>query len=107
MPGVLWKLWFLGGQGFKVNNNILYRDKQSAILMESNWKYLCGKKTRNIDMRYLFITKRIKQKEVRVKYYTMKEMTGDYFTKPIQGALLRRHMATIINLEDWSKYTYA
>ena len=60
MPGVLWTLRFLRGQVFKVNENILYQDKQSSILMERNWKYFCGKKTRHIDMRYFFITGRIK-----------------------------------------------
>ena len=62
MPGVLWTLLFLGGQGFKVNDNIAYQDNQSTILMESNGKYLCGNKTRHIDMRYFFITDQIEQK---------------------------------------------
>ena len=41
MPGVLWTLRFLGGQGFKVNKNIVYQDNQSTILMERNGKYSC------------------------------------------------------------------
>ena len=52
MPGVLWKLHFLGIQGFKVNKNIVYQDNHSATLMKKNGKYSCGKKTLHIEMRY-------------------------------------------------------
>ena len=52
MPGVLCKLRFLGGHGFKVNENIVYQDNQSAILMDRNGKYLCGNIIRRIDMQY-------------------------------------------------------
>ena len=67
MPVVLWTLHFIGVQGFKINKNIVYQDNQSAIFMEMNRNYSCGKKTHHIDMRYFFITNCIKQKEVGVK----------------------------------------
>ena len=80
-------LWFLGVQGFDSKENIVYQDNQSAILMESDGKYLCRKKTCHIDMRYFFINDRIEQKEVSVGYCPTKEITGEYFTRPLQGAL--------------------
>ena len=89
IPGVPWALRFLGDQGFKVNENTVYQDNQSAILMESNGNYLCGKKNRHIDMRYFFITDRIEQKEVSVEYFPTGDMTGDYFTKLLQRTLFR------------------
>ena len=98
MSGVIWTLWFLGCQGFKVNKNIVYQYNQSAILMESNRKYSCGKKTHHIDMRYFFIADHIEQKEVSVEYCPTEEISGDNFTKPLQGALFRQHRATIMNL---------
>ena len=57
--------------------------------MERNEKYLCGKKTHNIDLRYFFINDRIKQKKVSVKYFPVEEITRAYFIKPLQGALFR------------------
>ena len=39
MSGVIWTLRFLGDQGLKVNENIVYQDNQSAILMERNGNY--------------------------------------------------------------------
>ena len=76
IPGVIWMLRFLRGQGFKVNENILYQDNQSAILMEENRKYLCGNKNHHIDMSYFFITNSIKQKEFSIKYFPTEEITG-------------------------------
>ena len=58
----------IGGQGFKVNRDSLYQDNQNAILMERNKKYSCENKICHIDMRYLFITDWIYQKEVSVNY---------------------------------------
>ena len=98
--GVFWMLRFLGGQDLKVNNNIVYQDNQSAILMERNNKYSCGKKTRHIDMCYFFITNWIDQKEASVEYFPTEEMNGDQLTKPLQRTLLFQHRETIRNLED-------
>ena len=100
MHGVFWTLRFLGGQGFKVNENIVYQDNQSAILMERNGKYLCGNKTCHIDMRYFFITDGIEQKEVSVKYCPKEEMNREYFTKLLQGALFCQYRTKIMNLEN-------
>ena len=103
LSGVFWMLRFLGGQDLKVNNNIVYQDNQSTILMERNGKYSCRKKTCHIDLRYLFITDQIKQKEVSVKYSPTEEMDDDYFTKPLQEALLRRYRSKMMKLEYLSK----
>ena len=78
----------------------MYQDNQIAILVERNGKYLCGNKTRPIYLRYFFITNRINQKEFSVKYCPIEEMNGDYFTKPLQGALFRQHRAIFMNLWD-------
>ena len=69
-------LRFLRGQGFRVNENILYEDNQSAILMEENGEYLCGNKNHHIDMSYFFITNSIKHKEFSIKYFPTEEITG-------------------------------
>ena len=61
----------------------MYQDNLSAILMERNGKDLCGKKTRHIEMRHFFITNRIEQKKISVKYFPTEEMYGDYFTIPL------------------------
>ncbi len=36
MPMVLWTRQFLEGQGYTINDNIVYQDNQSAMLLEKN-----------------------------------------------------------------------
>jgi hypothetical protein len=36
LPQMLWTLYFLEAQGFKINDNILYQDNKSSILLENN-----------------------------------------------------------------------
>jgi hypothetical protein len=42
---ILWTKLFLEEQGYEINNNILYQDNKSAILLETNGKKSSGKRT--------------------------------------------------------------
>ena len=90
MPTVLWSRQFLDGQGFKVKENPVYQDNQAAILLEKNGKASSGKRTKHINARYFFITDRVSKKEVSVSWCPTEDMTGDFWTKPLQGASFRR-----------------
>ena len=98
LPNVLWIRRFLTAQGFTVNDNIVYQDNQSAILLERNGQRSSGKRTRHIDIRYYFITDRILNKEVRVEYCPTGEMTSDTLTKPLQGTKFREYRQQMLNL---------
>ena len=50
---------FLEAQGFKVTDNIVYQDNQSATLLEQNGKRSSGKNTRHLDIRYFYCTDQI------------------------------------------------
>ena len=69
--------------------NIIFQDNNSAILLEKNGKTSSGKRTKHISIRYFFVTDRINKGEVSVAWLSTDDMTGDLFTKPIQGALFR------------------
>jgi hypothetical protein len=43
-------------QGYQVQDNILFHDNKSAILVEKNGKALSSKHTKHINIRYLFIS---------------------------------------------------
>ena len=62
MSSVLWTLRFLHAQGYGIEENVVYQDNQSAILLERNGKFSSSKRTKHIDMRYFFITDRIEKK---------------------------------------------
>jgi hypothetical protein len=45
LPQVLWTRYFLEAQGYDINDNLLYQDNKSAILLEKNGKMSSGKRT--------------------------------------------------------------
>ena len=87
MPAVLWTRYFLKCQGYEVNDNIMYQDNKSAILLERNGKASSSKRTKHIDIRYFFITDRIQMGEVRTEWCSTTKMIADFMTKPLQGAV--------------------
>jgi len=58
---VIWTKNFLSDQGFQVTDNVVYQDNQSAILLEANGRASSRRRTRHINIRYFFVTDRIKQ----------------------------------------------
>ncbi len=82
-----------------MDDNIILQDNQSTILLENNGKRSSSKRTRHIDIRYYFVTDRIKSKEIRVEYCPTESMVGDYFSKPLQGRLFVKLRNKIMNCE--------
>jgi hypothetical protein len=55
--------------------------------LEKNCKASTSKRTKNINIRYFFITDRVSKEELLVVWCPTGDMIGDYATKPLQGAL--------------------
>jgi hypothetical protein len=88
-------------RGPKRSHNIVYQDNQSAIKLEKNGMKSSGKRTRHtISIRYFLVTDRISAKELNVEYCPTLHMLGDYFTKPLQGSLLRKFRNTILGINE-------
>ena len=87
LPQVLWTRHFLHSQGYNLEENVVYQDNRSAILLEENGRGSSGKKTRHINIRYFFVKDRVDSKEVSIRYCPTDKMRGDFFTKPLQGSL--------------------
>ena len=51
----LWTKYFLGYQRYTSEENIMYQDKKSAILLEKNGKISRSKRIKYIKVRFLFI----------------------------------------------------
>ena len=63
---IIWYHNFLRSQGYQVNKPIIYQDNQSTIQICNNGRVSRSRRTRHIDIHYLFITYHIESKEVRV-----------------------------------------
>jgi hypothetical protein len=98
MPAIFWTHYFMKAQGYSVKDNVLFQDKKSSILLENNGKASSSKRTRNINIRYFFITDRVNKEEVSVVWCPTGDMIGDYATKPLQGALFRKFRDQIMGV---------
>jgi len=97
MAQVLWTRYFLEAQGYDLEDNIVFQDNESAMLLERNGRASSSKRTRHINVRYFFVQDRIAAGEMSVAYCPTKEMVADYFTKPLQGSLFFKLRAYIMN----------
>ena len=52
MPPICWTQYFLEYQGYCVEDNMLYQDNKTSILLETNGKASSGKRTKHINIRY-------------------------------------------------------
>jgi hypothetical protein len=59
---VMWTRYFLEAQGYNMDNNVVYQDNQSAMLLEKNGHQPSGKRTRHINIRYFFVADHITAK---------------------------------------------
>jgi hypothetical protein len=100
MPLVIWTRNFISAQGYKINDNVVFQDNQSTMLLAKNGRASSGRRTRHIDIRYFFVTDRVKNGEMRIEYCPTADMVADFFTKPLQGSLFRKLRAIILNIPD-------
>ena len=83
---ILWTKQFMEAQGYPIEQNILYQDNKSAILLEKNGKKSSSKRTRALNIRYFFITDQVEKKNLMIEYCPTEDMIADYMTKPLQGS---------------------
>jgi hypothetical protein len=98
MPAICWTRYFMEAQGYTINDNILFQDNKSAILLEKNGKASSSKRTKHINIRYFFITDRVQKNEVSVVWCPTGDMIADFATKPLQGALFKKFRDMIMGV---------
>jgi hypothetical protein len=98
MPAIFWTGYFIKAQGYGVKDNVLSQDNKSSILFENNGKASSSKRTKHINIRYLFITDRVKNEEVSVVCCPTGDMIGDFATKPLQWALFHKFRDQIMGV---------
>ena len=78
----------MGDQGYKIEENILYQDNKSMILLIENGKKRSGKRGQALNIQYFFLTDQCEKGNIIVKYCLTDEMLGDHMTKANQGKKL-------------------
>ena len=64
MPQMLWTRYFLEAQGYGIDENILYQDNMSAVLLGNNENKSSTKNTKHINVCYYFIKDRVETGDV-------------------------------------------
>jgi hypothetical protein len=98
LSSILHTRYFIGAQGYLVQQNILFQDNQSTMQLKVNGSFSSSKCTKHIKCRYFFICDKIKDGDLAVQYYPTEIMWVDVFTKPKQGGpfcLDRSHLMNI------------
>ena len=104
LPQILWTRNFLISQGYPVQENVIYQDNMSAMLLENNGRKSSTKRTKHIELRYFFIHDQVQQDKVLIKHCPTHNMRADFFTKPLQGMLFYRLRILIMNLAPENPY---
>jgi hypothetical protein len=116
MNFIEWIQLFVEQQTKSLNNNsvlkkigcdvVIQQDNTSTIQLENNGQASSTKRTRHINIRYFYVTNKIKEGRMRVMYWPTKQMVSDYLTKPLQGSLFRTHRNSIMGHSEDSISRY-
>jgi hypothetical protein len=79
---------------------VIEQDNTSTIQLENNSKASSTKRTRHINIRYFYVTSKIKSGSIRIIYHPTKQMVSNYLTKPLQGSLFRTHRNSIMGHDE-------
>jgi hypothetical protein len=84
-------------QGYQVQDNVLFQDNKSAILLEKNGKALSSKDMKHVNIWYFFISDRGKG-NVSLVWCPTGDMIEDFMTKSLQGALFQKFRDQILGV---------
>jgi hypothetical protein len=100
LPSILWTRYFIESQGYTVDQNIVYQDNKSTILLANNGRWSSSKRTKHIKSRFFFIKDCVDRKEISVEHQPSERMYSDILTKPKQGKAFRRDRAMLMNCSE-------
>ena len=83
------------------------QDNTSTIQLARNGWKSSSKRTKHINVRYFYITDRLKAGDIsRVVYKPTGDMESDYLTKALQGKAFHAHRKTIMGLDGINEYSF-
>ena len=97
---ILWCKYFIEVQGYSVEQNVLFQDNKSTILLATNGHWSISKRTKHVKSRYFFVKDCVKNGELEVQYAPTEHIWADINTKPKQGKGFRIMMAELMNIPE-------
>ena len=100
LPLILWARNFIEAQGYSVEQNILFQDNKSTILLATNGRWSSSKRTKHIKSRYFFVKDKVESGELSIEHRPTDQMWSYVLTKPKQGAAFHRDRAQLMNCDE-------
>ena len=97
---MMWCKYFMEAQGCTIDNNLLYQDNKSTIILATNGRIMAVKRSRHIHHRFSLITGKIEKGDVTVEHHGTKEMWADGNTKLLQGAGFRLFRSKTMSIPE-------
>ena len=89
------------------SNVTIEQDNISAIQLEKNGRKSSSKRTKHINVRYFYITDRLKAEYIsRIIYKPTGDMESGYLTKALQGKAFHTHRKTLMGLDGINKHMF-
>ena len=98
---MMWCKYFMEAQGYAIENNILYQDNNSTILLANNGKISDGKNIKHIKNRFFFITYKVAMGDIEIQHKGTDEMWADVNTKPTQGKRFRVMCGHVMGIPEY------
>ena len=95
---MMWCKYFMEAQGYTIEDNILYQDNKSTILLAKRERMSSGKHSKHIKNRFFLITNKVAQGDLKIKHKGTDKMCGDVNTKPTQGKIFRIMQAEFMDM---------
>ena len=95
---MMWYKYFMEAQEYTIDNNILYQDNKSTILLAKNGRMSAGKNSKHIKNRFLLITDKVAQGDLKIQHKGTDKMWADVNTKPTKGERFRFMRGEVIGV---------
>jgi hypothetical protein len=99
MPAICWTQYFMESQGYQVQDNILFQDNKSAILLEKNGKASNSKRMKHVNIWYFFITNHVNKGDVSLVWCPSVGLDTSW--KPKDTKQVQDNKSTIFFGKEW------
>ncbi len=89
--------YFVEGQGYNINDCIIFQNNMSALSLEKNGSISSLKRTKHIKAKYFLIKDYYDAGEVDLRYCPTGCMWANVLTEPLQGQMFRDMQAFLQN----------
>ncbi len=89
LPDIIWTRYFVEGQGYNIDEYMIFQDNMSSLSLEKNGRVSSSKRTKHIKAKYFLIKNYYDSGEIDLRYCPTDVIWADVLTKPLQGQKFR------------------